>query len=768
MKKLIISEKNSVALRLAIVLSSGKFKRERKGGLTLFRFREGEIEYTIAGLRGHVVELDYPERYSSWSSIDPKELIYAEPTMKILYRSMVDALKAEAKDADWIIIATDFDREGELIGVEALQLLGAPAQTEKELLPGINVKRARFSSLSRAEVLKAFEQLHDVDIRLAQSAECRQIIDLAWGATLTRMISLAAGQRGRNFLSVGRVQSPTLALVARREMEIERFVPQKYYDVLAQGKKEIEFSMRHERNPFWKKEEAEQVMKKAEMTRTGKVRSFTRERKRERGPVPFSTTLFLVDATRLGYSGAEAMQIAEELYASGLISYPRTDNTVYPRTLSLRGVLEKLLDSDFKKEAGELLELERLSPTRGNVETTDHPPIYPVEGASKSSLGKRAWPIYELVVRRFLATVAPECIYDERHASVDINGEIFNASGYSIVEEGWRRYYPYYRFAEELLPDLEEGEEVEILSVTMQEKETKPPSRYSQGSLIKEMERLGLGTKSTRHEIIQKLVERKYIEGSPLRPTPLGLSVAIALEQRAPEVCDNRMTAKLEEDMDLIAEGKKEKEEVVEESRQMLLQVANEVEANREEIGKMIREAIRKQKVVGRCPKCGSELYIREGSGAQFVTCIMYPECDVNFPLPAGYLVRPTGEECENCGLPLVKLITKGRTPVKVCVDPACKTNSRLGSIGKCPSCGREMKIVRSGKGKRFIGCEGYPQCTVTYPLPQKGTLHPTGEACSTCGAPVVEIDMGKKSRWKFCVNMDCPSKKSQAVAQGK
>lgn len=759
MKKLIISEKNSVALRIAIILSSGKFRRERKGGLSIFRFSSVD-EYTVIGLRGHIVELDFPERYNRWESVDPKELIYVEPEKRVLYHSMVDALVSEARNADEIIIATDFDREGELIGVETLDLL-LPGERQQNH----QVRRARFSSLNRAEVIRAFEQLHDVDLRLARSAECRQVIDLAWGATLTRLISLAAGQRGRNFLSVGRVQSPTLALIAQREMEIENFVPENYYDIVATGRKGIEFPLSHENNPFWKKEEAEAVMARVAGAKEGTVSLYTEEEKRERGPVPFSTTLFLVDATRLGYSGAEAMQIAESLYASGLISYPRTDNTVYPRTLSLKGVLEKLLQSDFAQEARELLSLERLSPTRGSVETTDHPPIYPVEAASRKKVSKRAWPIYELVVRRFLATIAPDCVYTERKAQVLVKGEPFTAEGYKIREEGWRRYYPYYRFREEELPSLEKGELIEILSTSMEEKQTRPPARYTQGSLIREMERLGLGTKSTRHEIIQKLVERKYIEGQPVRPTPLGMSVSLALRQRAPEVCDNRMTAQLERDMDKIAEGEKEMREVVDESRQMLLAVANEVEANREEIGHTIREALKRQKLLGNCSRCGGELYIREDGNAARVRCSNYPECSVDFVLPSGHLIKPTKETCGTCGLPMVRLIAKGKSPLDVCIDPSCETNSKKGTLGTCPKCGRQLRIVRSARGKRFIGCEGYPECNVTYPLPQKGEVHTTGQACTVCGAPVVEIGMGKKGRWRLCVNMECPSKKTAAVA---
>ncbi|MEM3852409.1 MAG: DNA topoisomerase I [Methanomassiliicoccales archaeon] len=769
MKKLVISEKNSVALRLAIILSSGKFKRENGQGYVIFRFTNGDDDYSIIGLRGHIVELDYPKKYNDWERVDPKELIFVQPEKRVLYSGLVNALVREAVVADVIIVATDFDREGELIGVEALDLLhqGIHAGAVGSSSSHSDIRRARFSSLSRTEIVKSFSELHDIDLRLAKSAECRQIIDLAWGASLTRLISLAAGQTGRNFLSVGRVQSPTLALVVRRELEIEHFVPKKYYEIGTILNRDIDFHASHENNPFWEKEEAERVLGRISDASTGTVLSYQEEQRRDRGPSPFSTTLFLMEASRLGYSGSEAMDIAESLYASGLISYPRTDNTVYPRTLSLRGVLEQLLSSDFAPEAKELLALEKLVPTRGNVETTDHPPIYPVGGAKKSKLPKRAWAIYELVVRRFLATVSPDCIYTQRDAVIQINGEKFNAQGRSILEEGWRRYYPYYSFEEISLPALKEGEIVDVKKITMDEKQTKPPARYSQGTLIREMEKLGLGTKSTRHEIIQKLVERRYIEGQPVRPTPVGLSVSLALEQKAPEVCDNKMTAALERDMDLIAEGEKELEAVVDDSRRMLLAVIREVEEAKEDIAKTIREAIRAQRRIGECSKCGGDLYIRDGNGKAHVLCSNYPECSVYYPLPSGYLIRAAKRNCDSCGLPMIRLISKGRKPIDVCVDPVCPSNSLSGSIGKCPSCGRELRIVRSGRGKRFVGCEGYPSCSVTYPLPQFGAIRPSGKACESCGAPIVEIDAGRGRAWRTCINMECPAKKRATATAG-
>ncbi len=770
MKKLVISEKNSVAIRLATILSSAKFKRDYASGVPIYKFDAEGTEYAIMGLRGHIVELDYPPEYNDWMKVDPKHLVYAEPYKRVTFRKAVDALIKEARDSDWVIIATDFDREGELIGLEALELLQSGKEASKVgtdggFLPNVNVKRARFSSLGRNDVLKAFENLNEPDVRLARSAECRQVIDLVWGATLTRMISISANQVGKNFLSVGRVQSPTLSLISKREIEIEKFEPKKFYEIKGVAKKDKEFQTWHKSNPFWSEEEVKTVFEKVREVRKGTIKSVVAEEKEEYPPPPFSTTLFLIEATRLGYSGAEAMDIAERLYSSGIISYPRTDNTVYPRSLYLKGILEKFKGTEFESEAAEILAQDRLIPSRGQTETTDHPPIYPVEAVSRKKIGKREWPIYELVVRRFFATVAPKTSYRETDIELEIGGEPFAAKGRELLREGWRRYYPYFKFNESVVPELKEGDTVDVESLHIHEDKTKPPSRYSQGSLIREMEKKGLGTKSTRHEIIQKLIDRKYIQGQIIKPTLTGRSVSTALEQSAPEICDSKMTSHLEEDMDRIAEGAAEMKEVVDESREMLISIVDEIKTNNTQIGNMIKEAILQEKRIGKCPSCGGDLRIVDGPQNKFVGCSNYPECRVTYSLPAGYLVQPTDKECDKCGLPLIKLITRGQKPVESCVDPNCETNRMTGSIGKCPKCGKQLRVVRSQRGKRFLGCEGYPSCDVTYPLPQFGTINSLGTACEACGAPMMEVSSGRKGKWKLCPNMNCPSKKKKSKA---
>jgi DNA topoisomerase-1 len=752
MMKLVISEKADAAARIAVILSRGDKKSTRVNGVQVFQFEAGNDLWSVVGLRGHVIELDYPHHMNSWEKTPPRELVYAEPEKRITAHNIINVLKELAKDADEIIIATDYDREGELIGLETVELLGVDMS---------KVTRARFSAFTRQEIDQAFSGLTKPDEKLAEAAACRQIIDLAWGATLTRFISLASGQVGSNFLSVGRVQSPTLSLIVDRDREIRSFVPKPYWNVNAKFEKELRFDGVHQNNPFWDEESAKKVLQLCEGTNEGKVLSYVKENKDEYPPPPFNTTMMLAEAVKIGLTASLAMKIAEDLYTAGYISYPRTDNTVYPRSLSLKNILEKLKQTEFKAEAEELLGQETIRPSRGRIETTDHPPIYPTEAGTKEKLKGEKWRLYELIVRRFLATVAPSCKSEHRHATIAIKEEPFDCKGYRILSPGWRKYYPYFRVTEFDLPDLSKGELVKVLQVQSERRETEPPRRYSQGTLLQEMEKLGLGTKSTRHEIIQKLLDRKYVGGNDLIPTQSGIAVTNSLERHAKTITESKMTAHLEKDMEEIANGETSLAEVVSESQDMLSDIVDVMELNKAEIGKEIRDALKEQVFMGICPSCGGELHVRRSKRGEFISCTNYPKCTNAYPKPGGAKVEATGETCEACNTPTVRVIRRGNSPHKQCLNPSCEINKANTIMGICPECGQNLRLLYSRAGKRFLGCIGYPKCTRTYPLPQLGALKTTGEVCEECKAPIMLI-INRGRPWKFCVNMDCPAKKKK------
>ncbi len=675
---LIICEKNNAAQRISTILSSGKYNKTFVNKVPVFRFAYNKKDCTVVGLRGHILGLDYPPEFKRWQLHNLEELAKTDPIKKPTVGSIASALKTVSSGIEEIIIATDFDREGELIGAEALEIV------QKK---GMTIKRARFSALTKPEVENAFENLIDVDMNLAKAAETRQIIDLAWGAALTRFVSIVSDQTGRDFLSVGRVQSPTLALVVDREMEIEKFDPKAFWEISANLEKKDEkgtFTAKHDHGIFWETEEASKAFALVEKAKEAKIGKVVKEEKKDYPPNPFSTTQFLLDANRMGISPARAMNVAESLYTEGFISYPRTDNTVYPKSLPIKRILQDLvMNSDLSKEAESILSQGSIRPTRGKKETTDHPPIHPVSGAKKSKLVGERWAIYELVTRRFLATLAQAAEVVLTNAEVDIDGEKFKAQGHNTTYRGWYDIYTYYKIKDTFIPDLKEGELVPIIQVMKRESKTKPPNRFNQGSVIKEMENLGLGTKSTRHEIIQKLYDRRYIDGTQLQPTTTGRALIKALEESAEQITQHEMTSTLEEDMELVAQGKKKMEEVIDESKGMLLRSLKTLEKNKDKVRKEIKDALNKQSFIADCPSCdGGQLMIRWSKrGKRFVGCSGYPACSNTYALPQSGLVVPHEEKCDRCGTPAIKLINKGRKPAKLCLDLDCqiKENSKNG-----------------------------------------------------------------------------------------
>ncbi len=357
------------------------------------------------------------------------------------------------------------------------------------------------------------------------------------------------------------------------------------------------------------------------------------------------------------------MRIAEWLYTNGFISYPRTDNTVYPPSIDLKSLVSMFTKGAFAKEAQNLLK-GRMVPTRGKRSTTDHPPIYPTASVDKNELKEEQWKIYELVVRRFFATLAEQSSWEISTLSVDIGKEPFRANGARLIEAGWRAYYPYSKSEEHLLPELKEGEHLLVLGHEVASKETQPPARYGQGRLIKLMDELGLGTKSTRHDIISKLYARAYVHGNPMKPTNTAYAVVDTLEKYASAITKPEMTQTLEKDMTRISERKIKEAEVIDESREMLTSIFRDLEENEAVIGTSLREGLRTDKIVGKCEKCGSELIIRRGRrGSRFIGCSGYPNCKFTLPLPRFGTLLVTDKECDMHHMNHVRIINKGKRP---------------------------------------------------------------------------------------------------------
>ena len=666
---LIVSEKPIAGKRIAEILSDGKIEQSFEKKAVFFVFEKEKKQFTMVPLKGHIVDVDFPLQYKSWLGTDLKRLVDAEIKYAETQKEIADLLKKVAPNIDEIIIATDADKEGESIGLEALNIL-------KQLNPKAKIKRALFSAITPKDMQKAFSNLGEFDYNLADSADARREIDLIWGAVLTRFLSLVSGKLGKEFLSMGRVQGPTLGLIVAREKERIAFQIKPFWELIATFKKGAqEFLAEHKHGRFWKKEEALKAFD-CQKPPIGIVKGIEKKKRTIARPIPFNTTGFLRAATAMGFSASVAMSIAESLYQAGFISYPRTDNCVYPQTLDLKEVLTELGKlKEFSPMVKKLLSMPKLVPSAGK-EAKDHPPVHPVSAAQKTFLSPQNWKIYELVCRHFFATLAEDAETENLAVEIDLNKQPFVAHGQIFLKLGWKEFYPYSKASEVILPELAVGDRLDLLKLDFLEKATEPPARYSQGALIKAMSDLNLGTKATRAEIIQKLYYRQYISGQKaIVPNKIAFAVIDSLEKYHDKIVKPEMTAELEKQMDLVAAGTKTKPEVVTESRKLLSVSLDELLKNRASIGSLLREALRADSVIGKCnaPNCGGSLLMRFGkTGKRFLGCSNYPKCTNTFPLPQKGKIIPTEKTCAICGSPVIQVFARRR--FEMCVNMNCSS----------------------------------------------------------------------------------------------
>ena len=666
---LIISEKAIAGKRIASILSKNKFETNHENGVNVFSFTKDKKNYLVIPLRGHINGVDFVEGDNYWSTNNLD--ILAKKALRYIpkEKAIISALKKK-RELEKVIIATDADREGEAIGVEAYTYV-----SEKNTK--FDLKRAYFSALTEKEINDSFqeEKLRKVDFNYADSVFTREEIDLLWGAILTRYLSVTANRKGKQFLSAGRVQTPLLNFIVERELEREKFVPEKYIELeLTFLKEKIKFIGTHKDGKIFDLKKAIEIFEKIKDEKTGIVKTINKKEKNLKRPDPFNTTSFLRAAAAIGINTNQAMNLAESLYQQGYISYPRTDNTVYPQSINFLEILKTLSlcpETDIKKIIKEI-ESKPINPSRGAKETTDHPPIYPVSYSSKiTGLEKK---VYDLIVRRFLATLYIDAKTENISAIIDVKKEPFIVTGQRIIEMGWKKIYIYSKINEVILPNLKIGEVVDIIDSQKYQKETTPPDHYTEGGLIKLMEDQNLGTKSTRPVIIKKLRDRGYIQGNKsISATNIAIAVCSVLNKHCQLITKPKLTAMIEGEMDVVASGKKKKTEVVDETREILLDIVKILVKEREEISQELRTATRYDNTLGKCVLCGKDLIVRiSRNNKQFAACSGYPNCKNTFPLPQKYKVEGTGKICPECKYPIIKILSR-RGGVEVCLNHKCK-----------------------------------------------------------------------------------------------
>ena len=815
--KLIVTEKNDAAGQIARLLSdSGKPKADKVYDTPVYRFRRGGEDCVTIGLRGHILQPDFPPELKfndeegwfgvtaegevlpadvpdglarppydtkrkpylkdgidikGWKIASLPYLVWAPIEKTPAEKGIIRSLKNLAKKADSVVIGTDFDREGELIGSDALRQI-------REVAPDVPVSRARYSAFTKAEIDHAFNNLVELDQDLADAGESRQYIDLIWGAVLTRYLTTARFSGFGNTRSAGRVQTPTLALVVERERERMAFKPEEYWVISGEAShgEEEPFKVSHTTARFWDKDAADAAYANVAGAKEACVTAVERKSRTQRPPAPFNTTSLQAAAAAEGISPARTMRLAESLYMDGLISYPRVDNTVYPSSLDLKDCVRTISKvPQYAPTCKALLAQPKLTATRGKQETTDHPPIYPTGAADPERLQPAAWKLYNLIARRFLATLMGPATIEGTKVTFDVNGEPFQASGNVLANPGFRSIYPYGLKKDDQLPELHEGDVCDVRKMDLLAKQTEPPARYSQGKLIQEMEKRGLGTKSTRASIIDTLYQRKYLKNDPCEPSQLGMAIIDALNTYAPRITTPEMTSELEDDMTKVAEGTDTQTQVVTHSRALLAGMMDGLIEHTEDLSEAIADAVTADAKIGVCPKCGRDLVVKTSAKTRgsFAGCMGWPDCDVTYPLPQGRIEALEGEAavCPDCGAPRIKVQPFRQKAYETCINPACPTNQEPDvEVGVCHACaeaGRVGKLIAHKSertGKRFIRCTNYDDCGTSYPLPQRGKLEATGEECPDCGAPMVIVTTAR-GPWKLCPNMDCPGREKKAAA---
>ncbi len=779
MVELIITEKPSTANKIAHALAEGKVNQQKTSTVSSFKITHKGKEIIVVSAVGHLYTLTEAEK-KGWiyPVFDVKWVSSAEVNKESAFTAKyLNVIKKMAKDADEFTIATDYDIEGEVIGYNILRF----ACKQKD------GRRMKFSTVTKADLVKAYDsKKKSIDWGQANAGLTRHELDWYYGINLSRALTSAIKKAGFfKVLSSGRVQGPTLKIIVEKEKEIKAFISEPYWQIQLLGKvKNEDIEAWHKADKFWKKEEADIVMQKTK-GKDGVVDKVDRNQYNQSPPNPFDLTSLQIEAYRcFKINPKDSLALAQELYSAGLISYPRTSSQVYPVEIGFANILNAIAkQSEYKALAEKLLAKKDLKPNNGQKTDPAHPAIYPTGLVSKKMEG-RYKRIYDLIVRRFMATFAENAVRETMTIDIDVNTEIFIARGTRTLEKGWHIYYgEYAKYKEVELPNVAKGDAVKVKDIICHDKQTEPPRRYTPASIIKELEKRNLGTKATRASIVDTLFTRGYVDGKSIEATNLGIQTVDTLEKYCPKIQDEELTRHFEEDMGAIREEKKKSEEVLHEAKDILLKILDGFKKHEKEIGDGLKgatiESNTKANTVGKCPVCKEgNLMIKKGKYGKFMACSRYPDCKAIFKLPGYGNVKVLGRECEECGFPMLKVLKK-RGAQDVCINPDCpaKTRDKEGNQitapeiikNGCPKCGKDLKLRKSFYGQ-FYGCSAYPECRHIQNLDgtsKRGRQDKAGEKSESGVAPVAQ-KKGVKKTAKGPVKKAAKPAKKAAVKKGK
>ncbi len=705
--ELLIAEKPSAAKKIAEAIADSKVKKHVEDKVSYFEITHNNKTIIVASAVGHLYGLKATQKGWTYPVFEYEwQPVYLISKTAGFAKKYLDVLENLVKNAHTITICTDYDLEGEVIGLNIVRFVAKKK----------DARRMKFSTLTKDELRDAYKHASNHLIwPQARAGETRHSLDWLFGINLSRALSLSIKAAGSfKIMSTGRVQGPILALLAKREKEIKSFISKPFWLLELKTDK---LTAWHKKDKFWDKKEAELILKKTK-DKQPIVDSLKKTTVTQHPPYPFDLTSLQLEAyKKLGFTPKQTLQLAQNLYTKGLISYPRTSSQKLPPSLGLTQIISKLLK---QKEYSEIISLlpKKLVPFEGKKSDPAHPAIYPTGEAGKMTAQEAK--LYDLAVHRFFATFGLPAKRETVSVDIDVNGELFSTSGTRTIEPGWHHLYGKYAvFEEQELPALKEKEKLENKDVIMHEKETQPPKRYTQASIIKELEKRNLGTKATRAQILDSLYQRNYIQERSIEVTDLGLKTYDTLKKYVPEVLDEELTKQFEIEMDQIREEKKTPEAIIDGAKDFIKKFSKHFKEKELQIGKALLEANRETKaqasLIGKCPNCAKGLLnLRRGKFGLFVSCDRYEECKTTFSLPKGASVRSTKKVCEVCNNPKILIIRAGKRPQEICINKNCPSKAskiKLTKGKKCPLCKGKL-VIRKSIYKSFVGCENYPKCT--------------------------------------------------------
>src|SRR3989344_3703298 len=713
---LIITEKPQAAEKISSALSNAKDEKiTTKDKVSYYEFQKDSKNYIVCCAVGHLYGIQQKEIRGPFPNFDVEWKPSYTKKSAGFTKKYLDVIKKLSKEADEFIVATDFDVEGEVIGLNVIRFIC----NQKD------AKRMKFSSLTKDALEESFSNLQPtLNWGAATAGETRHYLDWFYGINLSRGLMKAISSTGTfRILSIGRVQGPALKILEIREREIEKFKPEPFWQVF--------LSIKDINNQTCEVVHPEDIFDKSELLKfkhlKGKKGVALTKITQEiiSAPLPFDLTTLQTESYKLhGYTPSQTLKIAQDLYLHGVISYPRTSSQKYPKGIGYEKILKSLNKyTTLTKYAV------NLSPTEGKKDDLAHPAIHPTGEIKAISPASKK--IYDLIVKRFIACFCKDAITENKKLEVEINSLKFHAKGLKIKEKNHLNVYPS-EVKELVIPTI--NGEVDVTEIRIEEKETKPPRRYSAASLVKELEKRNLGTKATRSSIVETLYTRGYVKEKAIEVTDLGLKLVDTLEKYSPIILDEELTASMTKELEEIEYSTKDKDlnkrknKILDEAKKEVTKIAEDMTKHLELMGKNLAEANAKvwkkekeESTMSLCQVCHKgNLRVMYGKkfSRYFVSCDAYPTCKTTYSLPPKGMMKPARtkegeiENCVECSFPMIISLQKGRAPWKFCFNPKCPSNAKImqkkeefkeklanGEI----EIGKDGKIIDHSKGEKVI-----------------------------------------------------------------